>query len=68
MKHMPIREFLRGGYQNLTEPTVILSRGYPKFTVFPGPPRITPAKTDFHTDERRDSIPPGSPGPSPNGG
>lgn len=33
---MPLREFLRGGYQTITEVTVVTSRGYPSFTVFPG--------------------------------
>lgn len=32
---MPIREFLRGGYQKVDEPTVITSHGHPIFTVMP---------------------------------
>lgn len=35
MKWMPIRAFLRGGYQDLTEPTVVTSHGHPVFTVMP---------------------------------
>ncbi len=33
---MPVREFLRGGYQKIDEPTVITNRGYVMFTVWPG--------------------------------
>lgn len=40
MRFMPVREFLRGGYQTIDEPTVVSSRGYVLFTVWPGPPRI----------------------------
>ena len=60
---MPVREFLRGGYQKITEPTIITNRGYVMFTVWPGyrEPR-------FRTDERSDTVPPGPTGPSPNGG
>jgi hypothetical protein len=36
---MPVREFLRGGYRTIRETTVISRRGYPLFTVWPGPPR-----------------------------
>ncbi len=35
MKWMPIRQFLRGGYQKLEGPTVITSHGHPLFTVMP---------------------------------
>jgi len=65
---MTIRDFLRGGYQKLSEPTVVSSRGLPLFTVFPGPPRITARKSTGTRTGVRDSIPPGSTGPSPNGG
>lgn len=40
---MPLREFLRGGYQRITEPTVIVKRGYPAFTVFPPVKRKPPS-------------------------
>lgn len=30
-----MREFLRGGYRTLTEPTVVAAHGRPVFTVFP---------------------------------
>lgn len=30
-----MRDFLRGGYKTLTEPTVISNHGRPVFTVFP---------------------------------
>lgn len=32
---MPIREFLRGGYQTLTESTLVMKHGHPIFTVIP---------------------------------
>jgi hypothetical protein len=32
---MPIREFLRGGYQTLTESTLVMKHGHPMFTVIP---------------------------------
>lgn len=35
MRWMPMREFLRGGYKNLEETTVISNHGRPVFTVFP---------------------------------
>lgn len=35
MKHMPIREFLRGGYRDVDDVTVISNHGRPVFTVFP---------------------------------
>jgi len=35
MNWMPVREFLRGGYREITEPTVISNHGRPVFTVFP---------------------------------
>lgn len=61
---MPLREFLRGGYQKIYEPTIIMKRGYPEFTVWPGvrAPNTSPSSN------AGDSIPPGPPGPSPNGG
>lgn len=70
MKYMPVREFLRGGYQRIAEPTVISSRGYVLFTVFPGPPRVTLNKpSESFTDaDSRDTVREGPPGPSPNGG
>ena len=68
MQTMTMREFLRGGYKKLGDVTVVTSKGYPKFTVFPSDTRVSPRKPIFHTDETRDSIPPGPPGPSPNGG
>jgi hypothetical protein len=63
---MPLREFLRGGYQVIVEPTVITKRGYPEFTVFPAGPRNKALY--FHTDEQSDTLRPGPTGPSPNGG
>ena len=33
---MPVREFLRGGYRTIKEPTVISNHGHPIFTVMPG--------------------------------
>lgn len=39
---MSIRDFLRGGYQTIKEPTVVMKHGYPSFTVWPGPPRERP--------------------------
>ena len=35
MNWMSMREFLRGGYQQITEPTVISNHGRPAFTVYP---------------------------------
>lgn len=35
MKFMPVREFLRGGYKKITEPTIVSNRGAPLFTVYP---------------------------------
>lgn len=35
MKTMAIREFLRGGYQELNEPTLVMKHGKPVFTVLP---------------------------------
>lgn len=32
---MPIREFLRGGYQTITESTLVMKHGHPVFTVIP---------------------------------
>jgi len=40
---MPIREFLRGGYQTLTESTLVMKHGHPVFTVIP---QKKPAKTE----------------------
>lgn len=61
---MPVREFLRKGYQDIREPTVVTSRGLPLFTVTPG----QPDERHFTTREQRDTLRPGPPGPSPNGG
>jgi len=58
---MAIREFLRGGYQTITEPTVISSRGTIAFTVFPGPKASLIRRQSA-------TVPPGPTGPSPNGG
>lgn len=35
MKFMTLRAFLRGGYQTITGPTMIVKRGLPLFTVMP---------------------------------
>lgn len=35
MRFMTLREFLRGGYQRLQGPTMIVRRGLPLFTVMP---------------------------------
>lgn len=35
MKFMTIREFLRGGYQRLVGPTMVVRHGIPMFTVMP---------------------------------
>lgn len=35
MKVMSVRDFLRGGYKTLKEPTLISRHGIPMFTVFP---------------------------------
>jgi hypothetical protein len=43
MRFMPIREFLRGGYQRITEPTVVSSHGRPIFTVMPSWSPVMPA-------------------------
>ena len=32
---MSVRDFMRGGYRDLTEPTVVANHGRPVFTVFP---------------------------------
>lgn len=64
MKQLAVREFLRGGYQTITEPTVVSSRGYILFTVFPGPPR----KKASPTAQQSGTVRTGSTGPSPNGG
>ena len=61
---MPVREFLRGGYQEINEPTIITSRGYVLFTVMPGPSR----KKDSTPVRQDGNLPPGPTGPSPNGG
>jgi hypothetical protein len=36
MRWMTVREFLRGGYQDLDDVTVVTKGGYPYFTVRPG--------------------------------
>lgn len=61
---MPVREFLRGEYQRITEPTIVTSRGVVLFTVWPG----YRAARDFPTTERRATLREGPTGPSPNGG
>lgn len=61
---MPVREFLRGGYQKIDQPTVITSRGYVLFTVWPGQ-RVA---KDFRDENERATLREGPPGPSPNGG
>lgn len=38
MKVMTVRDFLRGGYKKLREPTLISKHGVPIFTVFPPKP------------------------------
>ena len=35
MKTMPVREFLRGGYQTISESTLVMKHGQPMFTVIP---------------------------------
>ncbi len=35
MKQMAVREFLRGGYRTITEPTIVSSHGRLLFTVLP---------------------------------
>jgi hypothetical protein len=42
---MPVREFLRGGYKDITETTVVSNHGRPVFTVLPyvSPLRNPPA-------------------------
>lgn len=35
MRWMPVREFLRGGYKDITETTVVSNHGRPVFTVLP---------------------------------
>lgn len=67
MRVMPLRVFLREGYQRITEPTVITKHGYPVFSVFPAPGART--STDISPTSTQDAIlRPGPPGPSPNGG
>jgi hypothetical protein len=39
---MPIREFLRGGYQTLTESTLVMKHGHPVFTVIPQKKKVVP--------------------------
>jgi hypothetical protein len=39
---MPIREFLRGGYQTLTESTLVMKHGHPMFTVIPQKKKVVP--------------------------
>jgi hypothetical protein len=58
---MPVREFLRGGYQKISEPTVVTSHGHVLFTVWPG-------VRDYRSDAQRATLREGPPGPSPNGG
>jgi len=60
---MTLREFVRGGYQKISEPTIVTNRGLPMFTAVP-----VRAARDFRTTEQRATLPPGPPGPSPNGG
>jgi hypothetical protein len=36
MKWMAIRTFLRGGYADVTEPTIVTRNGVPYLTVLPG--------------------------------
>lgn len=68
MKWMSVREFLRGGYKTITEPTVVANHGRPAFTVFPQPgwtrkkaERITKLMTEdasgFFNDEDPTSTP-----------
>lgn len=44
MKTMPIREFLRGGYQTLTESTLVMKHGHPMFTVIPQKRKVEPER------------------------
>jgi hypothetical protein len=41
---MPIREFLRGGYQTLTESTLVMKHGHPMFTVIPQRKTVKPER------------------------
>jgi len=47
---MPIREFLRGGYQTLTESTLVMKHGHPMFTVIPQKKPSTPESTFVTSD------------------
>lgn len=35
MRFMTLRTFLRGGYQQISEPTMVVKHGLPLFTVMP---------------------------------
>ncbi len=60
MKWMPIRQFLRGGYQEIKEPTVVTSHGHPVFTVMPaagqipGPEKLPEPPSGPTSDEQPD--------------
>jgi len=47
---MPIREFLRGGYQTLTESTLVMKHGHPVFTVIPQKKTVKPESTSVTSD------------------
>lgn len=48
MKFMPLRVFLRGGYQQNDGPIIVTKNGYPYFTVLPG--LVAKAATDVQND------------------
>lgn len=68
MRQIAVREFLRGGYQKITEPTVVTSHGHVLFTVWPGYRDVRVDARDFTATEQRATLREGPPGPSPNGG
>ena len=58
MKVMTVRDFLRGGYKTLTEPTLISKHGVPYFTVFPPFPAVRLAAGEGDRRESPKEAPP----------
>lgn len=42
MRTMPVREFLRGGYHDIREATLVMKHGQPMFTVIPQKKKVEP--------------------------
>ena len=50
---MPVREFLRGGYQDIRESTLVMKHGQPMFTVIPQKKRTSKDGSKEEPEARR---------------